>query len=50
MISYIEEKIKERDTAKKNKDYLQADAIREELLDKGIIIKDTREGTKYEIK
>ena len=46
--AYVEEKIKERDLAKQNKDYVLADAIREELKEKGILIKDTREGTIYE--
>lgn len=48
--SYINSKIEERNDAKKNKDYALADAIREELLSKGIIIKDTREGTIFEVK
>jgi len=47
---YIEEKIKMRNEAKLNKDYSLADSIREELLSKGIVIKDTREGVTYEIK
>ena len=47
---YILNKIKERNEAKKNKDYQTADAIREELLNEGIILKDTREGTIYELK
>ena len=47
---YILAKIEERNEAKKNKDYSLADAIRNELLEKNIIIKDTREGTTYEIK
>jgi len=47
---YIENKIKERNEAKKAKDFELADEIREELLNKGIIIKDTREGTIYELK
>lgn len=34
---------------KKNKDYKTSDVIREELKEKGINIKDTREGTIYEI-
>jgi len=46
---YIEEKIKERNKAKENKYYILADQIREELLNKNIIIKDTREGTIYAI-
>ena len=47
---YIKAKIEERNTAKMNKDYELADNIREELLQKGIILKDTREGTIYEVK
>lgn len=47
---YILDKIEERNIAKNNKDYTLADQIREELLNKNIIIKDTREGTIYEIK
>ncbi len=46
---YIENKIKERNTAKQNKDYEKADQIREELQKHNIIIKDTREGTTFEI-
>jgi cysteinyl-tRNA synthetase len=42
--SYVEEKIAERAEAKKAKDFARADAIRNELADRGIIIKDTREG------
>ena len=41
--------IEERNEAKKNKDYVRADKIRNELLEKGIALKDTREGTTYEI-
>ena len=33
---------------KKEKDFAKADAIREELLSRGIVIKDTREGTVWE--
>lgn len=47
---YILLKIKERNEAKQNKDYAKADTIRDELLSKGIILKDTREGTIYELK
>ena len=47
---YILSKIEERKQAKQNKDFALADSIREELLSKGIEIKDTREGTTYEIK
>ena len=47
--TFIQEKIKERADAKKAKDFAKADAIRDELLAKGIVIKDTREGTVYEV-
>ncbi len=47
---YIEQKIKERNIAKQDKNYELADQIRNELLEKNIIIKDTRQGTIYEIK
>lgn len=49
LIKYIEEKIKERDQAKKDKNYVLADQIREELKEKNIILKDTKEKTLYEI-
>ena len=47
---YILEKIEERRLAKQNKDFALADQIRTELEEKNIIIKDTREGTIFEIK
>lgn len=43
----IEELIQKRADAKKNKDFKLADDIRQELLDKGIILEDTRQGTKW---
>ncbi len=46
--SYVEEMIAKRADAKKNKDFNTADAIRDELLKKGILLKDTREGTVWE--
>ena len=45
---FILKKIEERNTAKQNKDYALADQIRNELLELGITLKDTREGTIYE--
>ena len=47
---YIEEQIDERKKAKEAKNYALADQIREELLKENIVLKDTREGTIYEIK
>ena len=44
---YILEKIEERKAAKKEKDFAKADAIRNELQAKGILLEDTREGVKW---
>ncbi len=46
---YIMSKIEIRNNAKKNKDYELADKIRNELLDEGIVLVDTREGTTYKM-
>ena len=43
----IENLIQKRVEAKKNKDFKLADDIRAELLEKGIILEDTRQGTKW---
>ena len=43
----IEALIEERQAARKAKDFARADAIRDELLAKGIVLKDTREGVKW---
>ncbi|QSX05965.1 cysteine--tRNA ligase [Sedimentibacter sp. zth1] len=46
-VKMIEELIEKRKEAKKNKDFQLADKIRNELLNKGIQIKDTREGVTW---
>ena len=43
----IEKLIEERQAARKAKDFARADAIRDELLEKGIILKETREEVKW---
>ena len=43
----IEALIAERQTARKEKNFARADQIRDELLTKGIILEDTREGVKW---
>ncbi len=43
----IEALIQERQAARKEKNFQRADEIRKELLDKGIILEDTREGVKW---
>ncbi len=45
--AYVLAKIEERKAAKKAKDFALADAIRNELLEQGIILEDTREGVKW---
>ena len=49
LLAYINAKIEERKNAKKAKDFALADAIRGELLERGITLLDTREGTKFTI-
>ncbi len=46
---YILDAIQRRTDAKKAKDFATADAIRAELLEKGVEIKDTREGVKWQL-
>jgi cysteinyl-tRNA synthetase len=49
LLAYINAKIEERKNAKKAKDFALADAIRGELLERGITLLDTSEGTKFTI-
>lgn len=46
----IEKLIAERTAAKKAKDYAKADSIRAELLEKGVVIEDTRAGVRWSYK
>lgn len=46
--SDIEKLIEERQAARKEKNFARADEIRDLLLEKGIVLKDTREGVKWE--
>ena len=48
--SDIEELINKRQEARKNKDFALADKIRDDLLNMGIILEDTREGVKWKRK
>ena len=49
LLDYINEQIQKRVEAKKAKDFATADAIRNELLERGVEIKDTREGVKWQL-
>ena len=46
----IKQKITERNKARKNKDYKAADEIRNELLDKGVLIEDKDDKTLWKFK
>ncbi|TAK34722.1 MAG: cysteine--tRNA ligase, partial [Lysobacteraceae bacterium] len=46
----IEKKIAERAAAKAAKDFAAADRIRKELLEQGIVLKDSPTGTTWEVK
>jgi cysteinyl-tRNA synthetase len=43
----IEKMIEERQLARKNKDFVKSDQIRDLLLEKGIVLEDTREGVRW---
>ena len=47
--AYVLQQIELRKAAKKEKNFAEADRIRNELLEKGIVLKDTREGTTWEM-
>ncbi len=47
LIKYVQEQINLRLEAKKNKDFKTADKIRDKLLEKGISLNDTKEGTTW---
>ena len=49
LIAEIEAAIQARADAKKAKNYAEADRIRQELAEKGVILQDTPQGTKYQI-
>jgi cysteinyl-tRNA synthetase len=43
----IDERVAERNRAKKARDFALADSVRNELLEQGVILEDTREGTRW---
>ncbi|MBI5229537.1 cysteine--tRNA ligase [Candidatus Micrarchaeota archaeon] len=46
---FVEKKIKEREEARRKKNFKKADGIREELKKKGIVLEDTKDGVKWRI-
>ncbi len=49
LVAYVEQQIELRKAAKKEKNFALADQIRAELLEKGVVIEDTREGVKWHL-
>lgn len=45
--AWVEKMIQERQDARKARDFARADAIRDELKEKGIVLEDTRDGVKW---
>ena len=46
----VDNLIQERNEARKNKDFVRADEIRDLLIEKGIILEDTRDGVRWKRK
>ncbi len=46
----LQEKIEERETARENKDWAEADRIRDGLAEKGIILEDKKDGTVWKVR
>jgi cysteinyl-tRNA synthetase len=49
LVKYINEQIEIRNQYKKEKDFVNADRVRDELKEKGIILKDSRDKTEFEL-
>jgi len=50
LAAWVEERIAARQAARKARDFAQADAIRQEILDRGIELEDTPQGTRWKRK
>lgn len=46
---WVERMLSERSEARKSRDFAKADAIRDELAEKGVTIKDTPQGTEWSV-
>ena len=49
-VAWVESMISQRKTAKDNKDYATADAIRDQLSERGIVLEDSDNGVKWRLK
>jgi len=50
LVEEVEEKLRQRVAARKARDFATADRIRKELLEKGVIVEDTKEGARWKLK
>jgi cysteinyl-tRNA synthetase len=46
---WIEEQIRLREEARQNRDFAAADAIRDDLADRGVVLEDSAEGTRWKV-
>ena len=46
-VAEIESLVERRNEARRNRDFAMADKIKKELIDRGVLIEDTREGTRW---
>jgi cysteinyl-tRNA synthetase len=46
----IEKRVEERDAARRARDFARADRIRNELLESGVILQDSKAGTRWKRK
>ena len=46
---WIEEQIRLREEARKARDFAAADAIRDDLADRGVVLEDSAEGTRWKV-
>jgi cysteinyl-tRNA synthetase len=50
LADWVEERIRARELARKNRDYAEADAIRAELASRGVELEDTPQGTRWKLR
>ncbi len=50
LVQEVEEKVQQRVAARQARDFATADRIRKELLEKGVIVEDTKEGARWKLK